>query len=47
MEINRVKTKNLFNFWPARMVDADIVEIEKAMMEEMGVDMNATDASNV
>ena len=41
MEQNRVKSKNLFNFQPTGVVDADIVEMEKAMMEEMGVDMNA------
>ena len=41
MEQNRVKSKNLFNFQPAGVVDADIVEMEKAMMEEMGVDKNA------
>ena len=41
MEQNRVKSKNLFNFRPAGVVDSDIVEMEKAMMEEMGVDMNA------
>ena len=40
MEQNRVKSKNWFNFWPAGVVDTDIVGIEKAMMEEMGVDMN-------
>ena len=41
MEQNRVKSKNLFNFWPAGVIDADIVVMEKAMIEEMGVDMNA------
>jgi hypothetical protein len=41
MEQNRVKSKSLFNFRPTGVVDADIVEIEKAMMEEIGMDMNA------
>ena len=41
MAEQRVKSKNLFNFRPAGVVDADILEKEKAMMEEFGVDMSA------
>ena len=41
MAEQRVKSKNLFNFRPAGVVDADILAKEKAMMEEFGVDMSA------
>eukprot|EP00092_Neocalanus_flemingeri_P037993 GFUD01041361.1.p1 GENE.GFUD01041361.1~~GFUD01041361.1.p1 ORF type:complete len:353 (+),score=93.20 GFUD01041361.1:247-1305(+) len=40
MAANRVKSKNLFNFRPAGIIDADIVEQEKAMMEKMGFDLD-------
>ena len=40
MAANRVKSKNLFNFRPAGLIDADILDLEKAMMEKMGCDMN-------
>ena len=39
MAAERVKSKNLFNFRPAGMIDAEILAKEKAMMEEMGFDL--------
>ena len=41
MAEQRVNSKNLFNFRPAGVADADILEKEKATMEEFGVDMSA------
>ena len=38
MAAERVKSKNLFNFRPAGMIDAEILAKEKAMMEEFGFD---------
>ena len=34
--MERVKSKNLFNFRPAGVIDGDIVEQEKEMFEAMG-----------
>ena len=38
MAANRVKSKHLFNFRPAGVIDADIIEYEEAMFKEMGMD---------
>ena len=38
MSTERVKSKNLFNFRPAGVVDADILAYEEKMMAEMGGD---------
>ena len=38
MAASRVKSKNLFNFRPSGVVDADIVANEKEMMEKMGME---------
>jgi len=40
MAENRVTSKNLFNFRPAGKIDDDIIEKEKQMMEEFGLDMD-------
>ena len=37
--MERVKSKNLFNFRPAGVIDGDILEQEKKMYEDMGGDM--------
>ena len=39
MAENRVSSKHLFNFRPAGKIDDDIIEKEKAMIEEHGIDM--------
>jgi len=39
MAENRVTSKHLFNFRPAGKIDDDIIEKEKAMIEEHGIDM--------
>ena len=41
MAAERVKSKNLFNFRPAGVVDADILAKEKAQMEGMDIDQDA------
>jgi len=38
MAASRVTSKNLFNFRPAGLIDADILNLEKEMMEKMGGD---------
>ena len=37
--MERVKSKHLFNFRPAGVIDGDILEQEKKMYEDMGGDM--------
>merc|ERR1711892_1131175 len=40
MAANRVKSKDLFNFRPSGVIDADILEKEKAMHEAFGLDVD-------
>ena len=39
MTENRVSSKHLFNFRPSGKIDDDIIEKEKAIKEEHGIDM--------
>ena len=38
MEGNRVRSKNLFNFRPAGVIDSDILAQEKAMYDAIGAE---------